>query len=108
MSSEVNSDLKNMKGYEEILEVLEPLLYAIPSVSEILKEKYSEFNSKKRNGMQYKRDELLQTGLKSLSGIVGYIVEDAERSGLLRRFIMKNAGEYFVNAVTDMILGNNK
>ena len=102
------SDLTKMKGYEEILEVLEPLLYAIPSVSETVKTKYSEFNSKKKGGAQFKREDLLQAGLKSLSGIVGYIVEDAERSGLLRRFIMKNASDYIMNAVTDMILGSGR
>ena len=95
-------------GYKELMELLEPLLYAVPSVSDIIKEKYSEFNLNKKKGVAYSRDQLISTGLRSLGGLAGHIAKEAGRGGLIQKMILKNAGEYFADAILEMIVGGGK
>ncbi|HLC39714.1 MAG TPA: hypothetical protein VJJ76_02425 [archaeon] len=92
--------------YAEIIELLEPVLYALPDVAETIRKKSAEFGNKRQNGVAYSREELVEVGMKSLSELMEYFVDQAGKKGLLGKLVAKRAGDYLTRSVTDMLLGN--
>jgi hypothetical protein len=92
--------------YAEMVELLEPVLYSLPTVAEIIKKKSAEFGSQKEKGVMYSREQLLEEGMKSLGELVEYFVDQAGKKGLLGKFLAKKASTYFTKSLADMIFGS--
>ena len=97
---------KSIDELEEAKKLLyRPVLYSIPAVTETFREKISEFYEKRNQGIQYTEDELFQAAIQSIKGFVRYVAKDSGGSGLIQKIIMKNAKEYFADAIVEMLFG---
>ena len=92
--------------YDELIELLEPVLYSLPTVTEMIKKKAAEFSSQKENGVTYSREQLLEDGMKGFGELVEYFVDQAGKKGLLGKLLAKKASSYFAKSLTGMLFGS--
>jgi len=86
--------------------LLEPVLYSIPFMADTLKNKYTEFNLKKKEGRNYERNDLVDAGIKSITGLLGYAIEEFGNGGMVQKLIVKNASKYIAEIVADALMGS--
>jgi len=92
--------------YAEFVELLEPVLYSLPTVAETIKRKSSEFNAQKEKGAVYSREQLLEKGMESFGELVEYFVDQAGKKGLLGKILAKRASSYFAKSLMGMMFSS--
>jgi len=100
---------QTIEEYEEIVKFLfKPFLYAAPYLADTFEQKYSEFNKKQSEGIQYDQSELVKIAFRSARRLVGYIAKEAGGSGLIKKMLLKNAGEYATDVMLALLFGSEK
>jgi hypothetical protein len=89
--------------YDELIELLEPVLYSLPTITETIKKKSTEFKMQKEKGAVYTREQLLEDGMKSFGELVEYFVDQAGKKGLLGKILAKKASSYFAKSLMGMM-----
>jgi len=91
--------------YAEMIELLEPVLYSLPTVADVIRKKSAEFQTQRERGVTYSREQLLDEAMKSFGEVIEYFVDQAGKKGLLGRMLAKKASTYLTKSLTDVLFG---
>jgi len=89
--------------HAEIIKLLELALYALPKVSETIKQKSIEFVQLKERGVSYSHEQLIDDAMKGLGELLDYFISPASKQGMLGKMIAKRASSYFAKSLFDTL-----